>query len=766
MNRTTPRQLRLPALLASLVLAATCACTSSPGRGASAARSDASSVVTAGWSQSAEAKAIAAVPDHAWRADGTALVWQRAPGDPPDAPETFVSVDPQSGARARVLDAGAAAASLAAVAGDAPPEGLDGWPAELDEAGRRALWIAGGDVWVLDLDASRWTRVTDTEAEEKAARFSPDGTRVSFVRENDLYVAALAPGAAPAETRLTRDGSETLLNGTLSWVYWEEVFGRNDVGSWWSPDSRTLAYLQTDESAVEVSTFVDFQPASARVIRQRYPKAGTTNPTVRLGLVDAAGGETRWVDLSGTGLEYLARVQWLPDGRRLTVQTMPRDQRSLDLWLVDAVGEAAPSPPRHVLKETDDAWVNIQDDLVFLGDGSRFLWVSERDGHAHVYLYRLDGTLVNRVTHGDWSLRASSSAVFWFRQAIAAVDEERGLVYFTALAKSSIEKHLYRIRLDGSGMECLTCDERGTHAVAFSPDARAYFDTWSNAERPPELRLVDLDSGRKHVLAPAQVGRVAELGAVFPDLFEIPARDGFRMPAMLYAPAGYRSAGRRPVILHVYAGPSAPMVHDDWNTRSWFDTVLVREGYLVLRVDNRSATAISKPLENAILGQMSGDSEVADIQDAVGWLKRQPWADPERVGIWGWSGGGTVTLLMMTRTDEFRAGIAVAPVTDWRFYDTKWAEFAMKTPEANPAGYAHTNLVDRAKDLHGRLLLVHGTYDDNVHPQNSWAFIDALVEAGLPFDTMWYPMRKHGIADEPARRHLYEKMLAFWKERL
>ena len=252
-----------------------------------------------------------------------------------------------------------------------------------------------------------------------------------------------------------------------------------------------------------------------------------------------------------------------------------------------------------------------------------------------------------------------------------------------------------------------------------------------------------------------------------PELFTIPTMDGFPMPAQILKPGNFNSNKNYPLIFHIYGGPSAPTVYNRWQgTSLFFDNMLLERGYLVVRFDHRYATAISKKLENRLTLMVSGPTEIVDIVDGVRWLKSQTYVDSNRVGIWGWSGGGSFTLNSMTNTKEFKAGISVAPVTDWHYYDTKWAEFAMKRPQDNPNGYERTSFVKTAKNLHGRLLLVHGTYDDNVHPQNSWHFIDELVKENIMFDMMFYPMRKHGIADDPARIHLFNKMIEFWLEYL
>jgi dipeptidyl-peptidase 4 len=347
---------------------------------------------------------------------------------------------------------------------------------------------------------------------------------------------------------------------------------------------------------------------------------------------------------------------------------------------------------------------------------------------------------------------------------VVGIDDRGDWIYFTSQQRSSVERQLYRVKSDGSSMTQLT-REPGTHRVAMSPDARFYVDTFSDIRTLPTLSLHSADGASRQTIAPARMEVLSRFGVQFPQLVTIPAADGFSLPAQILRPKGFKPDTKYPVILYVYGGPSAPTVVNAWQQAGLFDQLLLAEGYVVMSVDNRSATGASKELENTVL-KVSGEPETADLVAAIRWVKSQPWADADRVGVWGWSGGGTMTLNLMTRSKEFKAGISVAPVTDWHYYDTKWTECFMKRPEENPEGYERASLVKRAKDLEGRLMIVWGTYDDNVHPQNEQAFIDALVAAGKRVDVMVYPMRQHGIADTPATVHLFKKMIEFWKREL
>ena len=710
--------------------------------------------LTVEWICSPRAGGVATLPGFTWLDNGSCVLY-----DPqkPDSERTLELLEPELASRTPLVDSKRALASLGQFLGASVPRTLP-FPVAIDGAGERALYLFEKDVFLLDLSAASFRRVTRTGEEEKCVTFSPDCKKVAFVRANDLFVYNIQ---GQRETRLTQDESDSVLNGTLSWVYWEEVFGRHDTGYWWSPDSRAIAFFRTDESGVSLQHFVDTQPWTPRVITQRYPKVGQKNPVVRVGIVDIDSRKTTWVDFKDHTYEYIVRAQWLPDGKRLSVQTLNRAQTELGLFFADRLTGGA----ELILKETDSAWVNVLDDLVFLKDGEEFLWGSERDGYHHLYLYEMDGKLIRKLTDGPWALRSAGGGVAWLKGGVVGVDEKKELVYFTALEKSSIERHLYSIRFNGKGLKRLTAED-GTHSVTFSPDMRYYMDRYSNASTLPSLRLCDRSGKERALLAGPRTELVARFDLQYPSFFTISARDGFQMPAQMLKPARLDPGRRYPVIFYVYGGPSAPVVSNAWQREIFWENLLLQNGYLVVRCDNRSATGISKTLETTVLRRLDGEGELNDLVDAVRWVKAQPYVDSTRIGIWGWSGGGSCTLLGMSRSSEFKAGIDVAGVADFRFYDTKWAEQVMKTEETNKNGFDENSLLRYAKDLHGKLLLVHGTYDDNVHIQNAWSIADSLIAANKRFEMMIYPMRKHGISDLSARIHLYSTMLDFWKRNL
>ena len=704
------------------------------------------------WVFSEEGRTATSVPDHAWLDNGLLMLYDKRV---PKIERTIESYNPDNGRRRSLVNAKKIIAAFnAQFEPDEPIEEL-GWPASFDPTGRWAVYEQSDDIVLLDLRSSEVTPVAITDAVEKSARFSPDGRWLAFVRDNDLYAWDVRK---QTEKRLTTGGSETLMNGTVSWVYWEELLGRVDQGYFWSPDSTSIAYLQSDDSGVGTMHYVDFEPDLPKLIKQRHPKPGEANPRVRAGVVSLEDAKTTWVDLGSYPYEYLARIKWLPDSRHVAVQTLNRPQTTLDLFIADA----SSGETRHVMRETDEGWVNVHDDLYFLENGN-FIWASERDGYAHLYQFDANGDLVNQVTKGEWALRPSGGAP-GMERSVAYVDDDQQHIWFTALEKASTERHLYRINIDGSGMERLTAEE-GAHQIWFRPDGEYYLDASSALDRPPSLRLHRPNGEFQAMVTAAADDILQRFDLQRWEMMTVNARDGNAMPAMMLKPRFFDAGKKYPAVVYVYGGPSSPTVVNAWgrHARMMYHQLLADQDVVVFYVDNRSAAGKSKIDANTIVRQLMGPVEINDLLDGVAWLKSQPYIDDARVGIWGWSGGGSMTLHAMTSSEEFAAGVAVAPVSDWRYYDTIYTERYMKRPQDNEEGYELTSHAKRAADLHGRLLLVHGTYDDNVHPQNSWRFADELIEAGITLDMMIYPMRKHGIADDEAQLHIYKTMVEFWQ---
>ena len=706
------------------------------------------------WIFGEEAAAAQSVPDHMWLEDGALLLYD---AHEPEATRQFERLDVKSGKRRRAFDMQAAVRSLRSLIGATAPNVLP-WPDALDRKGEWALYSLDGTLFLLDLTAAEFTRLTGSTDDDNGARFSPDGKKIAFVRQNNIWIYDLN---RHTEHAITHDGSEVVLNGRLSFEYGEDIFSGDGFGIWWSPDSSAVAFLRTDVSGVGVIQYSTIFPYHPEVQSQYYPVAGEPIEVVRVGLAEVESGATRWAERTGIVDQYVVHVDWLPDSRRVSIQTLNRKQDTLDMYFVErSSGRAC-----HVLTEHDSAWVNVSDDLYFLKNSKHFIWGSERDGHKHLYLYDLNGRLIRQITKGEWSVRGPNQVTYWWGQSVVAIDERSSAVYFTSLEKSSLERHLYRIGLDGSGMRRIS-SEAGFHSVEFSPNGRNYLDKYSRASTLPSLSVRSSDGKHPLVVAPARAASIAGFDMQYPEFLTVPAVNGSPMPAQLIRPRHFDPTHRYPVIVHHYGGPQAPLVVDRWQAATFYNQVLADRGYVVFSFDNRSATAKSKTSENLLLGQVFGANELQDLQSAMQWLKSQSWVDDSRIGIWGWSYGGGFTLMGMTRTEDFKAGIAVGAPTDNRFSEAKWAEFAMKRPQDNGSAYDAVSFLTRAKNLHGSLMLAHGTHDDNVRLQNTWRFIDALIAADMPFDLAIYPMRKHLIADRAARVHLFEKMTEFWDKNL
>ncbi len=575
---------------------------------------------------------------------------------------------------------------------------------------------------------------------------SPTGRRLSFVHKNDLHTLDLASGR---QAQLTRDGSDTLLNGILDWVYQEEVYGRGNWRAyWWSDDERHLAFLQLDESSVPVYTIIDHVARPQRLERMHYPKAGEPNPPVRLGIVPAAGGPVRWADLSAyADTEILiVRVAWSPD-HKVIFQVQDREQTWLDLCEADPAAGSV----RVLVRERSPAWVNVIDHPHWLPDGT-FLWRSERDGWQHIYHYARDGRLIRRVTQGDWDVRDLYGA-----------DLAAGRVYFSASADSPIQTHAYRAALSGGPPVRLT-QPGFTHRTSFEPRLGLFIDTFSNLLTPPRVELRAGNGDLVRVISENPVDRLRDFELGESRFLRIPARDGHLLNALLILPPDYQPGRRYPVWCPVYAGPAAPTVSDSWGgQRFLYNQMLAGEGIIVWSCDPRSAS------NNGALSawhayQRLGAAELADIEDGVRWLIERGYADPERVGISGGSYGGYMVAYALTHSRMFSVGVSAFPVTDWHFYDTIYTERYMRRPQNNPEGYKLSSAIEAAGELHGKLLIYHGMIDDNVHVHNTIEFIYHLQRAGKQFELMLYPLDRHGIGR--GARHLRELSLDFIRENL
>jgi len=606
------------------------------------------------------------------------------------------------------------------------------------------------DLFYYRLGSDLALRLTNSADEEFVEEFSPDGKTVSFVKNNNIHVVDIA---TRRERSLTLDGNPKLFNGRLDWVYQEELYGRgNFKGYWWSPDASKIVYLQLDEAKVKDFTIVDHIPNQQSLEVYAYPKSGTQNPTVRLGVVNVAGGATRWMDLSKyqTVEPLIARVNWKPDGKKIVFSISDREQTWMDLNFADpATGKVETA-----FRDASGPWVNADDDHgpYWLNDGS-FLWLSERTGWEHIYYYTADCKQRRALTSGKWEARV-----------LHGIDETNGWVYFSGTERSHIGGDVYRIKLDGSGLQRLT-EAPGTHSANFNPSFSHFIDTWSDATTPPQVRLYSSDGKLVRVIDENKVAALSQYKLSKPEFLQVKTRDGFVMEAMMIKPPNFDSKKQYPVFQHTYSGPHAPQVRNAWGRDFMWHQMLAQKGYIVWICDNRSASG--KGIESAWpIYKNLGELELRDLEDGVAYLKTLPYVDGSRIGLNGWSYGGYMTAFALTHSTAWKIGIVGAPVTDWHLYDTIYTERYMATPQNNPEGYEKSSVVKAAKNLNGKLLLIHGSIDDNVHMQNSIQFIYEAQKAGKQFEFMTYPKSRHGVTDPRLVRHMREMMLKFIVENL
>lgn len=580
--------------------------------------------------------------------------------------------------------------------------------------------------------------------------FSPDGKALAFVRAANIYVAEIE---SKTVRQLTKDGSAKLLNGKLDWVYQEEVYGRGDFKCyWWSPDSKRIAFLQLDEAPVKQFTVIDHIPEYQVNEVENYPKSGTPNPGVKLGVVEASGSDVKWIDMSKYAKDepILAKVGWTPDSSKVVCYVTNREQTWMDLDLIDA----ASGEVKTLFRETTKAWVDTEHlELPFWRKDGSFLFLSERDGFRHIYSYGGDGLLVKQVTSGNWEVRSLHGEF-----------ETSGMIYFSGTKDSPIGSNVYRVRLDGANLERLTQTD-GTHSATFNPAMTLFIDNWSDAGTPPQVRLHKADGSVARVIAENKVEALSKYKLSKPEFVQVKARDGYMLEAVLLKPADFDPVKKYPVWSHTYSGPHMPSVHNSWQGGRLGDQALANKGYLIWICDNRSASG--KGAESAWTSyKQLGVQELKDLEDGVSYLKSLPYVDGSRIGLTGWSFGGFMTSYAMTHSTVFKVGIAGGSVTDWHLYDSIYTERYMMTPKNNPEGYEKTSVVKAAKNLSGKLLLIHGTMDDNVHMQNTLQFVYELEKAGKQFDLMLYPRSRHGVGDPQLSRHMQEMMTKYILENL
>jgi len=626
----------------------------------------------------------------------------------------------------------------------------------------RPVWRLNtrGDYWVLDRTAGSLRQLGGRDAKPSTlmfAKFSPDGGRVGYVRENNLYVEQLDSGTI---TPLTTDGSRTLINGTFDWVYEEELMNYYADGWRWSPDGRTIAYWQLDANRVKNFDLINNTDSLySRVIPVQYPKVGQENSAARIGIVPVAGGPTRWVEIEGDPRDhYIPRMDWAAGSSEVVLQRLNRLQNTDEVML----GDAATGKVRTILTERDSTWVDVVDDVTWLQSGKEFTWISERDGWKHVYAVSRDGKSVRLVTRGPFDVLE-----------VKGVDDKGGWLYYIASPDNPTQKYLFRTRLDGKGtpQRLSPTGEPGTHVYDRSPNYKYAIENYSSLGTPPVIRLVRLPGNQviRTLVDNARLrARVAGLRRPTVEWMTLPAADGSKMPGVLLKPFDFDSTRKYPLLFFVYGGPGNAEVEDQWGGYYLWHSMLTQKGYLVAVVDNRGTPApLGRAWRKAIYGQL-GVLETQDQAAAATALRARPYVDPNRVGIWGWSYGGFMTLNVLFQHPElYRMGVAVSPVTHWALYDNVYTERFNGLITTNRGGYDRGSPISYVDGLKGDLLLIHGSGDDNVHFQNSELLINALVAADKPFQMMEYPNRTHCVCQgKNTTLHLFSLITRFLDEHL
>ncbi|MGA8154440.1 MAG: alpha/beta fold hydrolase [Terriglobales bacterium] len=614
------------------------------------------------------------------------------------------------------------------------------------------LFDAQGQLWLYTIESGTAVQVTSAPDPSSDPKFSPDGERLAYVRNHNLYVRPLAGGDERQLTQGKEGKDQNLLNGEVDWVYAEELDVRSNF--FWAPNGKEIVYLQMDEAKVPDYPITNYAPTHATVDMEKYPQAGDPNPVVRLGVVNASGGGTKWISLTRDSDIYIPRFGWVRDGV-LWAEVLNRAQDKLDLYFVDAHSGRS----RKVLTETaPDAWVYVNDDFHVLKSGDRFTWQSWRDGTTQLYLYSFDkadplssdAKLERQLTKGDFEVLGGGERP---HSGIEGLDEDAGVIYFTCDKDDPRQRQLYSVRLDGSGMQRVSREE-GTHESIFDGNAKHYADEFSAILTPPQMSICTVGGTCQKVWDSRSV---ESFGLIAPQFLDFKADDGTRLYGELLMPAERTAAGRIPLVIYVYGGPADQTVVNKWpGDELLFHQILVQKGFAVFTVDNRGTPGRDRKFRTVVRHQF-GAIELRDQLTALDQLLVQyPQLDRSRVAIWGWSNGGSMTLYAMTHSERFKAGVSVAPVTDWRNYDSIYTERNNGLPtDKSTTSYDDLNLAKVSDRLHGSLLLVHGTSDDNVHFQNSVQMVEAFIQAGKQFRFMVYPGKTHGISGAADRTHLF-----------
>ncbi len=609
--------------------------------------------------------------------------------------------------------------------------------------------------YVYDIQTKSLTPVSD-QGKQRLATFSPDGSKVAFVYQNNLFVRDLSSStehrASSIEQQITFDGKmNEIINGSTDWVY-EEEFGFTK-GFFWSPDGTKIAFYRFDETPLKEYYLKYYGDVYPELYTYKYPKAGEDNSFIEVRIYDLETGKTTTVDIGKKRDIYIPRIKWTNDPNTLALYRMNRHQSHLELILADA----ATGETRVILKEVNPWYIDITDDWIFLKDNKSVLLTSEKDGYNHIYLYSLDGQLIRQITSGEWDVRA-----------LYGLDEEQRLVYFQSSETSPLDRDIYVVSIDDSGLKKLSVTE-GYNRAQFNTDFTWYINNWSDINTPPYITVNDSKGKVVRVLETNEnlKKKISEYDFSAVDFFSFETGDHLELNGWMLKPPDFDPDKKYPVLFTIYGGPGSQTVTNRWGAASLWNQFFAQHGIIVVSVDNRGTGGRGQEFKKCTYLEL-GKYETLDQIEAAKYLGTLPYVDRNRIGMWGWSFGGYLTLSCMTKgADYFSMGVAVAPVTNWKFYDNIYTERFMRTPQENEKGYEENSPVNHAEKLKGKLLLIHGMADDNVHPQNSYDMITALVAANKQFELMLYPNSNHGIrSGKNTRWHNFTRMTDFILENL
>ena len=597
----------------------------------------------------------------------------------------------------------------------------------------------------------RETKIAEelSEGKQRLAQFSPDASKVAFVKENNIFIKDIINNT---ELQVTFDGEiNKIINGATDWVYEEEF--AFDNGMQWNASGNKIAYYRFDEEKVpefSMDLFTDLYPSQSQF---KYPKAGETNSTIELFIYDLDSNKTTKANINTEEEFYIPRIKWTLDENVLSVQRMNRHQNQLDFILVDAKDGSSQT----IFTENDAAYIDVTDNLTFLNDGKYFIWTSEKSGYNHIYLYNLKGKQVRQITKGNYDVTD-----------FYGIDESNNTVYFASSERSPMHRDVYAIQLNGKNKKTLT-NKIGTNSATFSTNYKYFINQYSNANTPYYFSLFDAKGNEVRMLKDNSnlKNSLAEYALSQKEFFNFKTTEGINLNGWMMKPHNYDETKQYPVFMYLYGGPGSQQVTDSWGGSNflWYQ-MLTQQGYIVACVDNRGTGARGSEFKKCTYQQL-GKLETEDQIEANRYLANLPYVDGSRIGIFGWSYGGYMSSLCLLKgADEFKMAIAVAPVTNWRYYDSIYTERYMRTPQENASGYDDNSPINHVEKLKGKYLLVHGSADDNVHYQNTMEMTNALVNANKQFDLFIYPNKNHGIYGGYTRLHLFTKMTNFIKENL